>query len=45
MDWFNVVKGYYDDGYYTKDNVKMFVEKAKITEIEYEQITGEAYTV
>jgi uncharacterized XkdX family phage protein len=45
MDWYNVVKGYYDDGYYTKDNVKMFVEKGKITETEYEQITGEAYTV
>jgi uncharacterized XkdX family phage protein len=43
MDWYSVVKGYYDDGYYTKDNVKVFVEKGKITETEYEQITGEAY--
>lgn len=43
MDWFNIVKGYYDGGFYTADDCKVFVSKGKITADEYQQITGEAY--
>ncbi|MCY9594133.1 XkdX family protein, partial [Paenibacillus chitinolyticus] len=39
MDWFKTVKTYYDAGYYTNDNVKVFVIKNKITVAQYKQIT------
>jgi uncharacterized XkdX family phage protein len=45
MDWFNVVKDYYNLGFYTKDQVKVFVQKGKITPAQYEEITGDPYTV
>jgi uncharacterized XkdX family phage protein len=45
MNWFNTVKDFYDSRLYTKEDVKVFVANSKITEIEYQQITGEAYTV
>lgn len=40
---FKKVKLYYDRGFYTKEQVKKFVEKAKLTPAEYEEITGEPY--
>lgn len=40
----NIVKRYYDKGIYSKDDVKVFVRAGKITEAEYEEITGEVYT-
>ena len=40
---FNIVKRYYDEGIYTKDDVKKFVEKGKLTPEEYKEITGEKY--
>lgn len=40
---FKVVKRYYDTKRYTKDDVKKFVVAGKLTEDEYEQITGEKY--
>ena len=43
MDWFATVKGYYDAGFYTKDQVKVFVVKGKITTDQYKTITGEDY--
>lgn len=37
------IKYYYDRGFYTKDNVKIFVVAEWITEEEYKQITGDDY--
>lgn len=45
MDWYNVVKDYYLSGYYTKEQVKIFVQKGKITPAQYEEIVGEPYVV
>lgn len=45
MDWFKTVKGYYDAGYYTVEQVKVFVVKSKITTADYETITGQVYVV
>jgi uncharacterized XkdX family phage protein len=44
MDWFNVVKDYYDAGFYTKAQVAVFVVKGKITPEQYQLITGDPYT-
>lgn len=44
MDWFKTVSWYYKDGFYTNEQVKMFVEKSKITAEQYQEITGEPYT-
>ena len=43
MNWFEKVKRYYDMGKYTNEQVKVFVQGKKITEQEYELITGEKY--
>lgn len=40
---FYIVKRYYDDGTYTKDDVKKFVVKGKLSPDEYKEITGEKY--
>lgn len=40
---FNVVKRYFDDGIYTKEDVAKFVEAGRLTKTEYKQITGEKY--
>ncbi|MCY9591443.1 XkdX family protein [Paenibacillus chitinolyticus] len=45
MDWFKTVKVYYDKGFYTNDNVKVFVVKNKITSEQYELITNEEFSV
>lgn len=44
MDWVTIVTRYYNAGYYTEDQVKIFVEKSKITGDDYKAITGETYT-
>lgn len=43
MDWFGIAKRYYEQGRYTKENVKLFVQTGKITPAQYEEITGEPY--
>lgn len=43
MNWFEKVKRYYNMGKYTNEQVKVFVKGNKITEHEYELITGEKY--
>jgi uncharacterized XkdX family phage protein len=43
MDWFTLVKRYYDNGRYNKDNVAVFVQAIKITAEQYEVITGEEF--
>ncbi|NBI28577.1 XkdX family protein [Chengkuizengella marina] len=42
MDWKKIVERYYPK-YYTIDQVKVFVEREKITEAEFLEITGEEY--
>lgn len=44
MNWFTIVKSNYDAGYYTEEQVKVFVVKNKINEEQYNEITGEKYT-
>ena len=43
INWFEKVKRYYDKGLYTNEQVKIFVQGGKITEAQYEEITGEPY--
>lgn len=43
MDWFKTISDFYKSGYYTDDQVKVFVAKSKITPDQYQQITGEVY--
>ena len=42
---FAIVKRYYDKGIYSKENVAKFVLAGKITNKEYQLITGEEYEV
>jgi uncharacterized XkdX family phage protein len=36
-------KAYYESGWYTRKMLKNMVEKGKLTEEEYNEITGESY--
>jgi len=40
---FEKVKGYYDNGFWSKEKVRNAVVKNWITVEEFEEITGEAY--
>lgn len=40
---FSIVKRYYNNGIYSKEDVAKFVRANKITENQYEEITGEKY--
>lgn len=40
---FEKVKKFYDMGLYSKAQVAQFVKKGRLTEEEYEEITGEDY--
>lgn len=40
---FNLVKKYYDEGFWTKEMVRNAVVKGWITEEEYYEIVGEEY--
>ena len=40
---FEKIKKWYSMGIYTKEQVKNFVRKGKITEEQYKEITGEDY--
>jgi uncharacterized XkdX family phage protein len=44
MDWFRTVLDFFKAGYYTVDQVKIFVAKNKITEEQFKIITGQNYT-
>lgn len=44
MNWFLTAKRYYDMGFYTKEQVKVFVAAGKITAEQYKEITGEDYS-
>ena len=41
--WFDKIKRYYDSGVWNKTMVRNAVVKGKITQGEYETITGEKY--
>lgn len=41
--YYNAAKAYYPR-FYTKDQVKIFVVAGKITEKQYQEITGDKYT-
>ncbi|MBZ1281342.1 XkdX family protein [Clostridioides difficile] len=41
--WYKIIKKYYDDKLWSKEQVKTAVEKNKITTIEYKNIVGEDY--
>ena len=43
MNWFEKIKRYYENGHYTVEEVKIFVKAKKITEVQFEEITGEVY--
>ncbi len=43
MNWLKIVSDYYNAGYYTVDQVKVFVAKGKITADQFLAITGQAY--
>ena len=40
---YDIVKRYYDAGYYTDEDVAKFVKKGKLTPEQYEEITGKPY--
>ncbi|WP_447579973.1 XkdX family protein [Acinetobacter baumannii] len=44
MNYYALVSDYYDKGYYTTDQVKVFCDRQKITPEQYAEITGEPYT-
>lgn len=41
---FKIIKRYYDKGFYSKEDVKVFVKANQITEEEYQEITGDPYS-
>lgn len=43
MQWYAMIKRFYEAGYYTTDNVKVFVTAGKITSEQYQEITGVTY--
>jgi len=43
MNWYASAKRYYDMEIYSKEDVAKFVEKGKITERQYQEITGIVY--
>ena len=43
MDWYSKIKRFFEGGYWTKQMAAAAVEKGKITEAEYKEITGEDY--
>lgn len=40
---FKIVRRYYKKGYYSKDDVKVFVKVGDLTPEQYKQITGDDY--
>lgn len=43
--WYKIIKKYYDDNLWSKEQVKTAVIKNKITKNEYKNIVGEDYIV
>lgn len=45
INWYDTILKYYQEGYYTKDDVATYVYYQKITPAQYKSITGEDYLV
>lgn len=45
MDWIKICTNYFNDGFYNTSSLKTFVIKGKITESDYQKITGTDYIV
>lgn len=43
LDFYGIAKYYYDRGYYTVDDVRIFVNKEKITVEQFKEITNQDY--
>lgn len=43
FNWFITIEDFYKTGRYTDENVRLFVRGGKITEGDYELITGKPY--
>ncbi|UQW98197.1 XkdX family protein [Rummeliibacillus sp. G93] len=43
MDWFKTISDFYKSGFYTDNQVKVFVVKGKITTEQFQQITNQTY--
>jgi uncharacterized XkdX family phage protein len=43
INWFTTIQTYYNDGYYTMDQVASFVIVGKITMAQYQTITGQPF--
>lgn len=43
MNWYEKIKKYYNAGYYTTQQMRLFVDAKKITKEEYKEITGQDY--
>ncbi|MDF2881562.1 MAG: hypothetical protein K0R54_2119 [Clostridiaceae bacterium] len=43
INWFDVIKNYYDGGEYDNDDVAKYVYLGKITPTQYQQITNQTY--
>ena len=44
MDWLKICTDYFNAGFYDINSLKSFVIKEKITETQYQEITGIPYT-
>lgn len=40
MNWYTLIKSYYERGLYTAENLAVFVRAGMITEAEAQEITG-----
>lgn len=45
MNWYKKIKDYYSRKLWNIEQVRVAVEKGKITEEEYKEITGEDYVI
>jgi len=45
INWFEKIKRYYDKELWTNEQVKVAVERNKLSEEEYKEITKETYTI
>lgn len=41
--WYDTIKRYYILGYYSNENMRVFVEAERITKEQFKEITGEDY--
>lgn len=42
MNWYPCIKSYYEEGRYTTEDLKVFLQAKQLTPEQYQQLTGEA---